>query len=190
MQPPSGCQPWSPMSPSHGPRILLIGMMGSGKSSVGRALAERTGWPFLDNDALVERATGQTACQLLATDGEARLREAESAALAEGLAVEPPAIIGVAGGVLLAARDRRRIGDGGFVAWLRASPEILAGRAAGAEHRPWLDGDAIGWFRQTIAARGPLYASVSDIEIDTGTTTPAQAADAIVTGLASVPLAP
>lgn len=178
------------MSEADAPRVLLIGMMGSGKSSVGRALADRTGWPFLDNDALVERATGRTARQLLATRGEATLREAESAALAEGLALEPPAIIGVAGGVLLDPGDRERIDDGGFVVWLHASPGVLAGRAAGAEHRPWLDGDAIGWFRQTIDERGPLYASVSDIDIDTGGTTPAQAAEAIVARLASVPSAP
>lgn len=168
-------------------RILLIGMMGSGKSSVGRALAARTGWPFLDNDALVERASGRTARQLLAEQGEATLREVESAALGAGLAVEAPAIIGVAGGVLLDARDRQRIADGGFVVWLSASPEVLADRAVGAEHRPWLDGDAVGWFRQTIAERGPLYAEVSDLEIDTATTSPAQAADAIVARLASVP---
>jgi len=167
-------------------RILLIGMMGSGKSSVGRALAERTGWPFLDNDALVERATGRTARQLLADEGEARLREAESAALGAGLALDPPAIIGVAGGVLLDPDDRDRIDHGGFVVWLSASPEVLAGRAAGAEHRPWLDTDPVGWFRQTMADRSPLYAEVSDLEIDTAETTPAQAADAIVAKLAAV----
>lgn len=175
--------------------VLLIGMMGSGKSSVGRALAERLGWPFLDNDALVERATGRTARQLLAEAGESALREAESAALHAGLRLEPPAIVGVAGGVLLDPRDRARVDDGGFVVWLRASAEVLAARAAGAEHRPWLDQDAVGWFRQTMAERDPLYAEVTDLEIDTAVTTPAQAADAIVATLAgaaerSVPSAP
>lgn len=166
------------------PRILLIGMMGSGKSSVGRALAARTGIPFVDNDALVERATGRTARQL-AEDGERALRRAESAALREGLAVPPPAIIGVAGGAVLDPEDRQRIGDGGFVVWLRAAPEILAARAVGAEHRPWLEGDTEGWFRRKVAERDPLYAQVSDLEIDTGASSPEEAADAIVAALPS-----
>ena len=171
------------MKPFDGaPRLLLVGMMGSGKSSVGRALAELTGMPFIDNDVLVERATGRTARQL-AEDGEMALRRAESAALRAGLDVEPPAIIGVAGGAVLDPADRERLGDGGFVVWLRAPADVLAARAAGAEHRPWLDGDTEGWFRRTVAERDPLYAEVSDVEVDTGSATPAEAAEAIAAAL-------
>lgn len=166
------------------PRILLVGMMGSGKSGVGRALAARTGFPFIDNDALVQRATGRTARQL-AEGGEAALRAAESAALREGLAIEPPAIIGVAGGAVLDPRDRKRIREGGFVVWLRAAPDVLAARAAGAAHRPWLDGDTEGWFRRAVSQRDPLYAWVTDLEIDTGTATSVEAADAILAALAA-----
>lgn len=171
------------MKPTDGaPRILLVGMMGSGKSSVGRELAARTGIQFVDNDELVERATGRTARQL-AEEGETALREAESAALRAGLAVEPPAIIGVAGGAVLDPQDRELIREGGFVVWLRAAPEVLAARAVGGEHRPWLEGDTEGWFRRTVGARDPLYAQVSDLEIDTATHTPAEAADAVVAAL-------
>jgi shikimate kinase len=175
------------LSEADAPRILLIGMMGSGKSSVGRALAARTGWPFFDNDALVERATGRTARTLAREEGEPGLRVAESAALHAGLAVEPPAIVGVAGGVLLDGEDRARIASGGFVVWLDASPEVLAGRAVGAEHRPWLDGDAVGWFRRTIEERGALYAEVADLRLDTSGLTPQDVADAILAELASLP---
>ena len=66
------------------PRIVLLGMMGSGKSSVGRALSDRTGWPFVDNDALVERATGRTARQLLAEEGEGPMRAALRASALRG----------------------------------------------------------------------------------------------------------
>ncbi|MGZ8513370.1 MAG: shikimate kinase [Candidatus Limnocylindria bacterium] len=168
------------------PRILLVGMMGSGKSTVGRALAERTGWPFLDNDELVERATGRTARQL-SEGGEAAVRAAEAAALREGLAVEPPAIIGVAGGAVLDPRDRKRIREGGFVVWLRAPAEVLAARAVGAEHRPWLEGDAEGWFRRAVSQRDPLYAWVADLEVDTrtGTGAPEEVAASIVAALPS-----
>ena len=158
-------------------------MMGSGKSSVGRALAARTGRPFLDNDELVERATGRTAREL-AEDGEAAVRAAESSALRTGLASEEPAIIGVAGGALLDPEDRARIGDGGFVVWLSATPEVLAARAVGAEHRPWLEDDPVGWFRRTVRERTPLYAEVADLQIDTGAARPDEAADAIAAALA------
>jgi len=173
------------MKPTSGAqRILLVGMMGGGKSTVGRELAARTGIPFVDNDELVERATGRTARQL-ADQGGAALREAESAALRAGLAVQPPAIIGVAGGAVLDPADRERIGEGGFVVWLRAPADVLAARAAGAVHRPWLDGDTEGWFRRTVAERDPLYSQVSDLEIDTGGITPAEVAEVIVAALAA-----
>ena len=174
------------MREADAPRILLIGMMGSGKSSVGRALADRTGWPFLDNDALVERATGRTAREL-AEDGEAALRAAESAALEAGLAVAPPAIVGVAGGVLMDPVARARVEAGGCVVWLRAPAEVLAQRAVLAEHRPWLEGDALGWFRRTLAEREDLYAGVAHLEVDAAARTPAEAADAILSALASLP---
>ena len=176
------------MDGTDAPRVLLVGMMGSGKSSVGRALAARTGWPFLDNDALVERATGRTAREL-ADAGEAALRAAESAALDAGLAIDPPAIVGVAGGVLMDPASRERVAAGGFVVWLRAPAEVLAERAVGAEHRPWLGGDALAWFRRTLAERDHLYTSVADLEVDTATQTPREAAEAILSALPSLPSA-
>lgn len=160
-------------------RVLLLGMMGSGKSSVGRALATRTGWPFIDNDALVERATGLTARELLRDRGEAAMRAAESQALRAGLAIPAPAIVATAGGTILRPGDRDRIDDGGLVVWLHAPAEVLAARAVGAEHRPWLDDDPVGWFTRTIAERAPLYRAVADIEIDTGASDPDAAADRV-----------
>ena len=166
-------------------RVLLLGMMGSGKSSVGRALAERTGWPFVDNDALVERATGMTARDLLRDRGEAALREAESDALRAGLRIPVPAIVATAAGTIMRPEDRERIDDGGLVVWLRAPAEVLAARATGAAHRPWLDDDPVAWFRQTIAERAPLYRAVADLEIDTGSTDPGAAAQRVVERLSN-----
>lgn len=166
-------------------RILLLGMMGSGKSSVGRALAERTGWPFVDNDALVERATGLTARELLRDRGQDALREAESEALRAGLAIPAPAIVATAAGTILRPDDRQRIDEGGLVVWLHASPSVLAARAAGAPHRPWLDADPLAWFTRTSAERGPLYRAVADLEIDTGSTDPAAAADRVLQRLSA-----
>lgn len=166
-------------------RVLLLGMMGSGKSSVGRALAERTGWPFIDNDALVERATGLTARELLRDRGEDAMREAESEALRVGLAVPAPAIVATAAGTIMRPEDRDRIDDGGLVVWLHAPAPVLAARAAGAAHRPWLDDDPVAWFTQTIEERAPLYRSVADLEIDTGVTDPDAAADRVLERLSA-----
>jgi shikimate kinase len=166
-------------------RVVLLGMMGSGKSSVGVALAKRTGWPFIDNDALVEQATGHTARELLATRGEEAMREAESAALRTGLTMPPPAIVATAAGTILDPGDRAQIKQGGFVVWLQADAETLAARAVGAEHRPWLDRDPVGWFQTALEERTPLYAAVADMVVDTGTARPDEAAEAIVTRLSA-----
>ncbi len=149
-------------------RVLLIGMMGSGKSTIGRLVAETTGWPYVDNDELVRRSTGATARQLVAEDGEAQMRSAEAAALALGVEVAAPAIVGVAAGTILGAANRERLRTGGIVVWLRADAAILESRALGSDHRPFLERGGGAWIRDAIAERDPHYASVADIVIDTG----------------------
>lgn len=160
-------------------------MMGSGKSSVGRALSRRTGWPFLDNDRLVERATGLTARQLLEERGATAMREAESAALRTAVETRPPVIVATAAGTILDAGDRAVLAGSGLVVWLRASARALAARAVGAAHRPWLDDDPLGWFERTLAERDPLYAAVADLEIDTAATSAREAADEILARLSA-----
>lgn len=161
-------------------RVVLMGMMGSGKSSVGEALSRRTGWPFIDNDALVERATGRTARELLAAEGEAAMRAAESAALETALGMPGPVIVATAAGTVLDPANRERLDRGGFVVWLRAPAEVLAARALGAAHRPWLDEDPVGWFRRAEVERDPLYASVADLVIDTSASAPGAAAERVL----------
>jgi shikimate kinase len=160
----------------HSRPILLVGMMGSGKSTIGRALAERTGWPFIDNDALVERRTGRTARDLL-DGGLDALRWAESRALRDGLAEAPPVIVGVAAGVVMDPKDRRAMRDG-IVVWLRARPETLARRVLAAlgdeegSHRPWLAGGpdaALAWLRETSRDRRALFESIATITVDVDT---------------------
>lgn len=164
-------------------RVILVGMMGSGKSSVGREIAARTGWPFVDNDALVLAAAGRTARELLATDGEAALRDAEAAAMRLALEAPPPAIVALAAGTILDVDQHQHIADAGFVVWLWAPPEVLAARAAGGSHRPWLDGDAAAWFARTAAERDWRYASIADLEINTAETDAVDAADRILSAI-------
>ena len=151
-------------------------MMGSGKSTIGRLLADATGWPYTDNDDLVRAARGATPRQLVAERGEAAMREAESDALAAGLREPPPSIVGVAAGVILDGADRAALREGGIVVWLRAGADVLAARAAGADHRPWLDGDARAWMTAALLEREPLYASIADRVVDTGSASAAEAA--------------
>jgi shikimate kinase len=164
-------------------RVLLLGMMGSGKSTVGRLLAERTGWPYHDNDALLDRLFGRTARETKELEGEPGLREKEAAALELGLQIEPPCIVGVAAGTILDARLRRLMRERGTCVWLRARPATLAERAAGAEHRAWLEGDALAWFEQTLAERQPLYEAVADIVIDTDSLAAKEIADRLAARL-------
>jgi shikimate kinase len=168
---------------SEATRVILVGMMGSGKSSVGGALAARTGWPYVDNDELVDRATGRSAKELLAAGGEAALRSAEADALVAALDIPPPVVVAVAGGTILDGALRQRLLGGGFVAWLRAPAEVLAERATGGSHRPWLDGDPLAWFLSTSEKRDPLYASVADVEVDTSAAEPGVVADRILAAL-------
>ncbi|HET6379899.1 MAG TPA: shikimate kinase [candidate division Zixibacteria bacterium] len=172
------------MSPDHPCRIVLVGMMGSGKTTVGRSLSRRTGWRYHDNDELLAAATHHTAAEVAAA-GEAALRRAEAAALDVALAVPEPAIVAAAAGTILDDESRRRMRDGGLVVWLHADPEHLAARAAGATHRPWLDEDAREWFARAAAEREPLYREVADLEVTTVGVTPDQVAEEIAGWLAS-----
>jgi shikimate kinase len=147
-------------------RILLVGMMGVGKSTVGRALSEQTGWPYVDNDELLHADTGMYGAELLARVGVQALRDAEAAVLAEILQREPPVVAGIAAGVVLRPDDRQRIIDGGFVVWLRARTETLVQRIGGDQDRAWLQPDPAAALRELAAGRDPLYAEVADLIVD------------------------
>ena len=168
------------VAPIRPERVVLVGMMGSGKSSVGRALAARTGWPYRDNDELLEARMGRTAKDLLAEAGEDALRAAEATAMDDGLRLPPPAIVAVAAGTIMEEANRDRLRDGGLVVWLDAAPSVLAARAVGAEHRPWLDDDPVAWFARVHRERAPRYREVAHLVVDTGALDVDGAVDAIL----------
>ncbi len=154
-----------PPSPGH---LVLVGMMGTGKTTVGRGLAARLGRPFVDSDDQVEARTGRTVREIFETDGEATYRRIESDALAEALGGEEPAVIAAAGGVVIDPVNRRRLGDAGTVVWLRADPALLATRVGAGGHRPLLDGDPLATLTRLAAERDGWYREVADEVVDVG----------------------
>ena len=165
-------------------RVVLVGMMGSGKTTIGRLLSARTGWPYLDNDELLARRSGKTARALLTSGGEAGLRRAESDALRLGLECAPPWIVGAAAGTILEEENRRALREGSLVVWLRGSAATLRRHAVGAAHRPWLEGAAEQWFEAAVEERDPLYGEVADLIVETDGRTPDEITDQILAAVA------
>jgi shikimate kinase len=164
-------------------RVLLTGLMATGKSTVGRAIASATGWPCLDNDALLERSTGTTAAELLAEHGIERLRAAESDVLTLLLGMPGPFVAGVAAGTVLDPRDRERIRAGGHVVWLKASVPTLLRRVSTQARRAWLDEDPATVLRAMAAEREPLYAATAHQVLDMDRLTATQAAQQVVSAV-------
>jgi shikimate kinase len=168
-------------------RVLLIGLMGTGKSTVGRRVAAGRGWPFLDNDELVREATGVERDELLRTRDEAALRAAESAALTAALDAPAPVVAAVAAGVVLDPADRQRLAAGdALVVWLRARPETLVERTGHDDERgprPWLDGDPLAALTAMAGARARWYGEVADLVIDVDELPPEAAAGSILAHL-------
>jgi shikimate kinase len=146
-------------------RVILIGLMGSGKTTVGKRLSRETGWPYLDNDALVRETTGQSAPELIAAQGETALHAAEAAAFERALQAPTPVIIGVAGWLVADAVTRERLRKAGTVVWLRARPETLKARAGSGRGRR-SDATSTAWIRQKSNEREPWFEEVADLIID------------------------
>jgi shikimate kinase len=159
-------------------------MMGVGKSTVGRVVSERTGWPYLDNDDLLHNATGMYGAELLERQGEPALRDAEANVLTEILRRDPPLVGGVPAGVVMRADDRAKMTDeAAFVVWLRATTETLVRRIGQDRERAWLQPDPATALRKLAEGRDPLYAEVADLTIDVDDLESGEVADTILTAL-------
>ena len=148
--------------------IFLVGMMGAGKTTVGRLLARRLKLRFVDSDQEIESRCGVKIPLIFEIEGEAGFRAREAQVLSELTALEG-IVLGTGGGAVLAEDNRRRLSTNGTVVYLRARPEDLYERVRHDRNRPLLaTADPLGRLRELYAQRDPVYRSIADLTIDTG----------------------
>lgn len=146
-----------PKSPRLRRNVVLVGMMGSGKTAVGRVLAARLGVPFLDSDAAIEEAAHASIAEIFARDGEPFFRDREAEVLARLLS-GPPAVVSTGGGAFLAERNRRAIAEKGVALWLDAELDTLWERVRHKDSRPLLrTPDPRGTLSALYENRVPVY---------------------------------
>jgi shikimate kinase len=159
--------------------IALVGLSGSGKSSVGRALAAELGWEPLDTDPMVEQAAGMRIPQIFAELGEQGFREYEAAALREALS-QPRRIVATGGGAVLRPESRALL-RGVLTVWLDAPTEALVERLRQHdEERPLLSGDPVARIEGLRAARAHLYAEVAALRVETAGLSHAEVAQIVL----------
>jgi len=145
----------------HRPRlqrtVVLVGMMGAGKTAVGHALAARLDVPFLDSDEEIVKAAQMSVAEIFARDGEPFFRARESEVI-ERLLSGPPAVVSTGGGAFLSAANRNMIARLGASVWLKADLELLWNRVKHKNTRPLLrTADPKATLADLLAARTPLY---------------------------------
>lgn len=146
--------------------IVLLGMMGAGKTSVGRALSRRTGWRYMDNDELVRAVTGRAPEDIDATDGEDALHQAEAEALRHALSVPPPLIAAAAAWVVTDPASVALLRAAPAAVYLRARPETLLARI-GPGHGRREDATDLAWLEARQAERDPVYRELAWLTVET-----------------------
>lgn len=168
-------------------RIVLTGYRGTGKTTVGKLLAQRLSWPFIDTDPLIEQRAGLAIAEIFSRFGEPHFRDLESQIIAD-LDETANAVISAGGGAILREQNVRHLRAGSLVVWLTAAPESLHQRicqdATTAQRRPHLTALAsLDEIRHLLAVREPLYRAAADIQIDTETRSTQEIAAAILAEL-------
>ncbi len=162
------------------PGIYLVGFMGSGKSTVGRLLAERLGWPFVDLDAENESAQGTSILEVFETRGEAEFRRIEREALrghVKTIECGRPCVLALGGGAIAQPGNYELIENNGVTIWLDCPFETVCRRVAPAAHRPLARDPAT--FAQLYESRREAYAR-ADYRIPVESDDPAEAVEAVM----------
>jgi shikimate kinase len=163
--------------------VALVGLMGVGKTTIGRRLAEHFHLPFVDADEEIERAAGQSIPDIFAQHGEAYFRDGEQRVIAR-LLDGPVKILATGGGAMTHEKTRLNLKARAITIWLRTDLKVLARRVANRPHRPLLkDRDPMDVLKEHVAKRYPFYEQ-ADIVVDTGDHSHARALDAVLQALA------
>ena len=179
----SSAPPWTPDR-----TIALIGLMGAGKSSVGKRLAGALNLPFKDADGEIEAAAGQSVSDIFATLGEPAFRDGERRVIARLLA-GPTHVLATGGGAFMQAETRDLLRRDTVIVWLKAEVEVLARRVARKDTRPLLSGkDPVDVLTALAAVRHPVYAQ-ADIVVETGDGSHQQSVDRVLAALTTHHLA-
>ncbi|CAN7485682.1 shikimate kinase [Bosea sp. LjRoot90] len=145
--------------------VVLVGMMGSGKSSVGKRLGARLGLPFVDADTEIETAAGMTIPEIFAQRGESEFRDGERRVISRILATRAPLVLATGGGAFMNADTRARIAELGLSIWLKAEFDVLMRRVRKRSNRPLLQTtDPEATMHRMLAEREPVYA-LADITL-------------------------
>lgn len=161
------------------PHLVLVGPMGAGKSTLGQALADRWGLPFVDLDRAIEAEAGLSIPAIFAAEGEPGFRRREREALAAALA-GAPSVIATGGGAVLAAENRAALRAHAFVVFLRIGVDEQLQRLANDRERPLIaGGDREAVLRRLAEERAPLYAETADHAFPVDGTTPSEALDGL-----------
>jgi shikimate kinase len=167
--------------------LVLVGLMGAGKTTVGERCAARLGRAFVDTDQLVVAAAGASIDELFAIEGEAGFRARERDAVADAVASPEPLVVACGGGAVLDPANRRVLRERGFVVWLDAAPDALAARLAHDDSRPLLaqhamvgGGDRSSTLTRLRALREPAYESAAHARVDTDGRSVDDVADAVI----------
>ena len=154
-----------------GGNVFLVGMMGAGKSTIGRLLARRLKRRFIDSDHEIEARCGVTIPVVFEVEGEAGFRAREQQVIGE-LTLLEGVVLATGGGVVLSEENRTRLAERGTVVYLRARPEDLYRRVSHDRNRPLLAGaDPLARLRQLHMQRDALYASIAHLVVETGSQT-------------------
>ncbi len=159
------------MNPADGipKNIVLIGLMGCGKSTIGRKLQTLLGYPLVDTDQLIEEKAGTSIAEIFARRGEPYFRELESAVLQELSAPGTPRrIIATGGGIIGRKANRKLLSQLGYVVWLQAPVEVILQRTGRNRDRPLLQTEnPREKIERLLAERSPLYHEIADLELET-----------------------
>ncbi|MCJ7437477.1 MAG: shikimate kinase [Acidimicrobiia bacterium] len=173
-----------------GRHVMLIGMMGAGKTTVGAECARRLDRAFVDTDEIIEAAAGRTISEIFGSGGEEAFRAMERAAVADVCASPAPLVIAAGGGAMLDPVNRRLAGTSATVVWLRTGPRELAQRVAAQDidtgsERPLLaTADPIATIERLTSLRADAYAAIADVVVDTDDHSVGEVADAVLDELA------